>query len=76
VSHPLSLLRFNAETGHSWLEELRMPLLPVLTPPMIKSCIATLMQGRLFERGIYADELFTAAHVASSARRSFLFKSV
>ncbi len=45
-------------------------------PPMIESTIATLMQGRLFERDIYTEKFFTAADAAAPARRSPLFKSI
>lgn len=45
-------------------------------PPMIESCIATLMQGRLFERDIHTERFFTAADAATPARRSPLFKSI
>ncbi|HEU0201697.1 MAG TPA: phenol 2-monooxygenase domain-containing protein [Burkholderiaceae bacterium] len=45
-------------------------------PPMIEACIATLMQGRLFERDIYTEKFFTAADAAEPARRSPLFKSI
>ena len=45
-------------------------------PPMTEACIATLMQGRLFERDIYTEKFFTAADAAGAARRSPLFKSL
>jgi phenol hydroxylase P5 protein len=45
-------------------------------PPMIEACIATLMQGRLFERDIYTERFYTAADSAEPARRSPLFKSI
>ncbi|MGH8788911.1 MAG: NADH:ubiquinone reductase (Na(+)-transporting) subunit F [Cupriavidus necator] len=45
-------------------------------PPMIEACIATLMQGRLFERDIYTEKFFTAANAAEPARRSPLFKAI
>jgi phenol/toluene 2-monooxygenase (NADH) P5/A5 len=45
-------------------------------PPMIEACIATLMQGRLFEADIYTEKFFTAADAGSPARRSPLFKSL
>lgn len=45
-------------------------------PPMIEACIATLMQGRLFERDIYTEKFFTAADAGQPARRSPLFKSL
>lgn len=45
-------------------------------PPMIESCIATLMQGRLFERDIHTERFFTAADAAAPARRSPLFKTI
>jgi len=41
-------------------------------PPMIEACIATLMQGRLFERDIFTERFLTAAD-AASATRSPLF---
>ncbi|OYT98865.1 MAG: phenol hydroxylase [Burkholderiales bacterium PBB1] len=43
-------------------------------PPMTEACIATLMQGRLFERDIYTEKFFTAADTSSAAPRSPLFK--
>jgi len=45
-------------------------------PPMIEAAIATLMQGRLFERDIYTEKFFTAADAAAPARRSPLFKAI
>ena len=45
-------------------------------PPMIEACIATLMQGRLFEQDIYTEKFFTAADAGAPARRSPLFKSL
>lgn len=45
-------------------------------PPMIEGCIATLMQGRLFEPDIYTEKFFTAAEAGAPARRSPLFKSL
>ncbi|MES3015382.1 MAG: 2Fe-2S iron-sulfur cluster binding domain-containing protein [Pseudomonadota bacterium] len=45
-------------------------------PPMIEGCIATLMQGRLFERDIYTEKFFTAADAAKAAPRSPLFKKL
>jgi len=45
-------------------------------PPMIEGCIATLMQGRLFERDIYTEKFFTAADAAGSGPRSPLFKKL
>ncbi|HWT19168.1 MAG TPA: 2Fe-2S iron-sulfur cluster binding domain-containing protein [Variovorax sp.] len=45
-------------------------------PPMIESTIATLMQGRLFERDIYTEKFFTAADASAPARRSPLFKAI
>jgi len=45
-------------------------------PPMTEACIATLMQGRLFERDIYTEKFFTAADAASAAPRSPLFKAL
>jgi phenol hydroxylase P5 protein len=43
-------------------------------PPMIEACIATLMQGRLFERDIYTEKFLTSADAEAMARRSPLFK--
>lgn len=42
-------------------------------PPMVEACIATLMQGRLFERDIYTEKFISAAD-ASQQMRSPLFK--
>ncbi len=44
-------------------------------PPMIESCIATLMQGRLFEKDIFTEKFLSAAD-ASQATRSPLFRSL
>lgn len=44
-------------------------------PPMIESCIAALMQGRLFERDIFTEKFLSAAD-ASQATRSPLFRSL
>lgn len=44
-------------------------------PPMIEACIATLMQGRLFERDIYTEKFLSAADAAQQLR-SPLFKRV
>lgn len=43
-------------------------------PVMIEACIATLMQGRLFERDIYTEKFFSAADVQQV--RSPLFKRI
>ena len=43
-------------------------------PAMIESCLGTLMQGRLYERDIYAEKFITAADAAKP--RSALFKRV
>lgn len=43
-------------------------------PPMIEACIASLMQGRLFERDIYTEKFFSAADAQQV--RSPLFKRV
>jgi len=43
-------------------------------PVMIEACIATLMQGRLFERDIYTEKFLSAADVGQ--QRSPLFKRV
>ncbi len=43
-------------------------------PIMIEACIATLMQGRLFERDIYTEKFFSAADAQQV--RSPLFKRV
>ncbi|WP_447737508.1 2Fe-2S iron-sulfur cluster-binding protein [Rhodanobacter soli] len=45
-------------------------------PPMIEACIATLMQGQLFERDIFTEKFITAADAAVSARRSPLFRAL
>jgi phenol hydroxylase P5 protein len=44
-------------------------------PPMIEACIATLMQGRLFEKDIFTEKFLSAAD-ASQATRSPLFRSL
>jgi phenol hydroxylase P5 protein len=44
-------------------------------PAMIEACIATLMQGRLFERDIYMEKFFSAAD-ASQQLKSPLFKNI
>ena len=43
-------------------------------PPMIEACLAALMQGRLYERDIYAEKFITAAD--ASKPRSAFFKRV
>jgi len=43
-------------------------------PVMIEACIATLMQGRLFERDIYTEKFFSAADAQQV--RSPLFKNI
>jgi phenol hydroxylase P5 protein len=43
-------------------------------PPMVEACVATLMQGRLFERDIYTEKFLSAADVQGA--RSPLFKRV
>lgn len=43
-------------------------------PAMVEACIATLMQGRLFERDIFTEKFLSAADAA--AQRSPLFKRV
>lgn len=43
-------------------------------PPMVEACIATLMQGRLFERDIYTEKFLSAADAQGT--RSPLFKRV
>ena len=43
-------------------------------PPMIDSCITSLMRGRLFEEHIFMENFFTAADSEKPARRSALFK--
>jgi phenol hydroxylase P5 protein len=43
-------------------------------PAMTEACIATLMQGRLFERDIYTEKFFTSADAVTAAPRSPLFK--
>lgn len=44
-------------------------------PPMIESCIRTLMKGRLFEKDIYTEKFLSAAD-ASQQARSPLFKNL
>ncbi|WP_085318268.1 NADH:ubiquinone reductase (Na(+)-transporting) subunit F [Derxia lacustris] len=44
-------------------------------PAMIEACIATLMQGRLFERDIHTEKFLSAADAAGAAR-SPLFRSL
>ena len=44
-------------------------------PAMIEACIATLMQGRLFERDIYTEKFFSAMD-ASQQLKSPLFKKL
>jgi phenol hydroxylase P5 protein len=41
---------------------------------MVEACIATLMQGRLFERDIYTEKFLSAAD--ANAQRSPLFRRV
>lgn len=41
-------------------------------PPMVEACIATLMQGRLYERDIYTERFLSAAD--AQGPRSPLFK--
>jgi phenol hydroxylase P5 protein len=43
-------------------------------PPMVEACIATLMQGRLFERDIYTEKFLSAADAGGT--RSPLFKRI
>ncbi|MFX6857677.1 phenol hydroxylase, partial [Acinetobacter baumannii] len=43
-------------------------------PPMVEACIATLMQGRLFERDIYTEKFLSAADAGNA--RSPLFKRI
>ena len=43
-------------------------------PPMIEACLGALMQGRLYERDIYAEKFLTAAD--ASKPRSAFFKRV
>jgi phenol/toluene 2-monooxygenase (NADH) P5/A5 len=45
-------------------------------PPMIESCIRTLMKGRLFERDIYTEKFISAADANQSITRSPLFKNI
>ncbi len=45
-------------------------------PLMTEACIATLMQGRLFERDIYTEKFFTAGDASAAAPRSPLFKAL
>jgi phenol hydroxylase P5 protein len=44
-------------------------------PPMIEACIRVLMQGRLFEKGIFTEHFYSAADQRGQ-RRSPLFKSI
>ncbi|MEY2633908.1 MAG: hypothetical protein RIR00_2562, partial [Pseudomonadota bacterium] len=44
-------------------------------PAMIEACIATLMQGRLFERDIYMEKFFSAADAAQQLK-SPLFRKL
>ena len=41
-------------------------------PPMVEACIASLMQGRLFERDIYTEKFLSAADAQGA--RSPLFQ--
>ena len=43
-------------------------------PPMVEACIATLMQGRLFERDIYTEKFLSAADAGHA--RSPLFRTI
>ncbi|MBY0454357.1 MAG: 2Fe-2S iron-sulfur cluster binding domain-containing protein [Burkholderiaceae bacterium] len=43
-------------------------------PPMVEACIASLMQGRLFERDIYTEKFLSAADAQQA--RSPLFRSI
>lgn len=43
-------------------------------PPMIEACIRTLMQGRLFERGIYTEKFLSAADSGAGKVRSPVFR--
>jgi len=43
-------------------------------PPMVEACIATLMQGRLFERDIYTEKFLSAADAGQA--RSPLFRTI
>ena len=43
-------------------------------PPMVDSCITSLMRGRLFEEHIFMENFFTAADSENPPRRSALFK--
>lgn len=45
-------------------------------PPMIEACIATLMQGRLFEHDIFTEKFLSAADATAAARRSPLFRTL
>jgi len=45
-------------------------------PPMIESCIRTLMKGRLFERDIYTEKFISAVDANQSLTRSPLFKAI
>lgn len=43
-------------------------------PPMVEACIASLMQGRLFERDIYTEKFLSAADAGQA--RSPLFRTI
>lgn len=45
-------------------------------PPMIESCIRTLMKGRLFERDIHTEKFLSAADAGAAQARSPLFKHI
>jgi phenol hydroxylase P5 protein len=44
-------------------------------PPMIEAAITTLMQGRLYERDIYAEKFISAVDSTNTVR-SPLFKNI
>jgi phenol hydroxylase P5 protein len=45
-------------------------------PAMIEACIATLMQGRLFEKHIFSERFFTARDCAEKPKKSPLFRGL
>ena len=45
-------------------------------PPMIDTCITTLMRGRLFEKDIYIEKFFSKANLNTTNLKSPLFKSI
>lgn len=45
-------------------------------PPMIESCIRTLIKGRLYERDIYIEKFISASDASQLQNRSPLFKNI